>query len=161
MERGKNAKTASLIIVAVLILLHVMEIPAAAVSAYRGGPFYTRFTYQFFHASWIHLAINVWTFLYAVFIYNLKIPSLVVAFIISVIVPLSATPTVGLSGIVFALYGFISFRFKNKILYHSWMMFFILIGFFFHNINALLHLYCYLTAILVHYEYAFCRRNIK
>lgn len=161
MERGKNAKTASLIIVIALIVLHIADIPTMYVAYYNDSPFYTRLTYQLFHATWLHLAINVWTFLSAVFFYNIRMSALVTAFIIAATAPIPDIPTIGLSGVVFALFGFISFRFRNKLFYHTWMMFFIVAGFFFPHINAMLHLHCYLTAILIHIFYVFCRRNIR
>ena len=79
------------------------------------------------------------------------------AYVIAVTVPVDtlgsfiniASPTVGLSAVVFVLFGSISFEVVRKWYYQGWMLLYLVVGFLFPNTNAWLHLYCYLAGLLV------------
>ncbi len=62
--------------------------------------------------------------------------------------PLSL-PSVGLSGVIYALFGSISFEVRDKHSFQCWMLFYVAVGFFFPSVSATLHLYCYLCGLLV------------
>lgn len=82
---------------------------------------------------------------------------MLVAYLLAVTVPVDTlggflpfdNPTVGLSGVVYVLFGSISFEVLRKRYYQCWMLFYIGIGFFMPNTNAWLHLYCYLCGFVV------------
>lgn len=150
MVRRKNAKTTALILTILLPLIHILPIDPHCIGLYEGTPAFTRFTYQFFHASWLHLFINIWCLLSLVFNYDLSIWNFFWAFLISAAVPvLWAIPTIGLSGFCFALIGIAGFSVRNKRLYHTWAIGIILLGFFSSGVNASLHLFCYLVGLFV------------
>lgn len=67
------------------------------------------------------------------------------SYVISASVPAQfcPEPTVGLSGLVFALLGRYSFIVARKWYYQRWMFVFLAIGIMIPNVNGWLHLYCY------------------
>lgn len=145
-------------IVAVVIVLRLLAVPSTEVGLYVGAPWWHRLTYQFFHAGWIHLAVNCWALLCIVFLYEIDLKMLLGAlaaaasFPCGLLAPLYSTPmltTIGLSGMCYALLGRYSFGVKRKLYYQLWWAFFIGIGFFFPSVNAILHLYCYLCGLLL------------
>lgn len=120
----------------------------SAVGVFSGCGLCSRLRYPFFHAGLLHAALNSWCLLSVVFIYEISLLRLVLAYCIAVSAPslcLSDIPTVGLSGLVFALFGSISFEVERKAYYQLWMIAYLIIGFFFTNTNAWVHLYCYLA----------------
>lgn len=130
----------------------------SAVGIYAGCGVCGRTLYPFFHANLLHCTLNSWCLLSLVFIYDIKIWRLSVAYLIAVTIPIDTLanllptltqPTVGLSGIVFVLFGSISFEVQRKRYYQMWMMFYLGVGFLFPNTNAWLHLYCYLGGLVV------------
>lgn len=130
-------------------------------------------TYHFFHANIFHCLCNVWCLLSLVFAYPVKRWQMAAAFIIASLYPflpslnshlsplnsltaqrfaceeLSTIPTVGLSGVCFALMGMQAFVVGRKLLFFSWVIAFIAFGFLFPNNNAILHLYCYIAGLTV------------
>ena len=78
------------------------------------------------------------------------------AYLIAVTVPVNMlgsflpfdNPTVGLSGVVYVLFGSISFEVLRRVYFQCWMLFYIAIGFLMPNTNAWLHLYCYLCGFM-------------
>lgn len=110
--------------------------------------------YHFFHANIFHCLCNVWCLLSLVFAYPVKRWQMAAAFIIASLYPflpspLSPLPTVGLSGVCFALMGMQAFVVGRKLLFFSWVIAFIAFGFLFPNNNAILHLYCYIAGLTV------------
>lgn len=157
MVREKEAKAASLIIVGIVIALRFFEVSNGAVGLFPGNPFWTRFTYQFFHASLLHCVVNCWCLLSIVFLYDVSWKTLLVAIIIAATYPIgklsflyeTLVPTVGLSGMCYALLGSLSFRVRRRLYFQGWMAAFIAAGFFFSGTNAWLHLYCYVLGVFV------------
>lgn len=149
MVRGKEAQISTLIYVAVAIVMLIVGIPNESVGIEKGCDWYCHFTYQFFHASALHLLVNCWALLCLVFYYEVNMKMLAVSYLISASVPVSLFPisegivTVGVSGVVFVLMGLISFRVRRKIYYQAWILGFIILSFFFSSCNSWLHLYCY------------------
>lgn len=145
MGRTEKAKTSALISSAIIIAICFFD---SISGVYHGCSFHERILYPFFHAGPIHALINVWCLLSIVFIYSVTICRIMLAYMIAVTIPsfcLSDIPTVGLSGVVFALFGTISFEVQRKAYYQLWMLAYLVAGFFFPNTNALVHLYCYLA----------------
>ena len=162
MVRRKEAQAASLLLVAAAIVLHCIPVPVSEVGLYPGAPFLHRLVYPLFHASWLHLVVNCWALLCVVFLYQITLPMMISSFVIAASYPIGAllflyggtvAPTVGLSGLIYALLGRYSWLFscerKRRLFYHSWFAFFIGLGFFFPQSNAWLHLYCYLCGVIL------------
>lgn len=156
----EKAKTTTLILVLVLLLIHIAGVDTITAGLSDVSPTYTRFTYQFIHASWLHLACNVWALLGVIFLYDLNMAHLVTAYIVSVTVPATQMPTVGISGVVFALFAFASFRSAQKLKFHIWTLSFIIAGFFISGVSAFNHLHCYLVSLVLYFVYDSCRRHI-
>lgn len=160
MEKGKNGKIAALLIAAVVCCLALFHHGNdwSAVGIYSGCPLAGRLLFHVFHANAIHAMLNAWCLLSVVFIYDVSIYRLLLAYIVASTFPadtLSAVfsnleiPTVGLSGMVFFLFGSISFEVARKRYYQAWMLFFLAIGFLSPYTNAWMHLYCYTLGVVV------------
>lgn len=133
-----------------MILLLVLPVDAGGVCS--GCGMKERLTYHFFHANVFHALINVWALLVVVFYYDVALWKLLAAYAIAALVPsmiLSDTPTVGLSGLCWALFGMISFNVVRRWYWQAWMAAFLALGMIIPNIHGLLHLYCYLAGLLV------------
>lgn len=160
MARETAAKAAALAISAVTIILCVgFDMPADRVGICSGSPVIHRLTYHFFHVSIPHVLMNDWCLLSVVFLYDISWLTLLGAFLIAASFPadsLSAIlpgafslPTIGLSGVCYALMGRIAFMTERKIYYQLWLWFYIALGFAFPNVNGWLHLYCYLVGLFI------------
>lgn len=115
-----------------------------------GKEWYAHFTYQFLHVSIWHLAINLWSVWCITSTYRLRIWHFATAYFISAsYVFYGHIPTIGISGICFALMGIIWYQVLHIRLYHTWIISFILIGFLFPSTNACLHLYCYAIGFII------------
>lgn len=163
-----KAKTQTLLLIAIAIVVFsiqaVVGIPQhGSVGIYLGSPLYTRATYHFFHASVIHLFVNASCLLALAFNYHITTSQLITSAIIASLVPpccLSTIPSIGLSGICFALMGMQSFSVQRKLYYQAYILSFLAIGFVLPWIcrvcglivatpNNFLHLYCYVAGLLV------------
>lgn len=153
MDKKKTSKAAALVIAIVSLCMFLYDVEDwSAVGIYEGCRLSGRLLYPFFHANLLHAALNAWCLLSVVFIYDISLWRLALAYIIAVSVPPCCfvdTPTVGLSGLVYVLFGTISFEVGRKLHYQLWLLFYLAIGFLFPNTNAWLHLYCYLVGCVV------------
>ena len=122
------------------------------VGIYEGCRWVNHLTFHFFHAGFIHALMNVWCLLSVVFLYDITLTRFFLMFIVAMSYPINLmaesgfncqTPTVGLSGIIFALFGSLSFEVKRKLYYQGWMAFYIIIGFLNASSNPWIHVYCY------------------
>ena len=153
MAKEKNGKISALI-VAILVpclVLHGSH-DWSAVGIYNGCRLSCRMLYPFYHAGLLHAALNVWCLLSVVFIYNVSLWRLILSYVIATTIPslfLPPTPTVGLSGVVYVLFGTISFEVGRKLYYQLWMLLYLAVGFLFPNTNAWVHLYCYAAGFAV------------
>lgn len=120
-----------------------------AVGIYKGCSLLGRVVYPFFHANILHAALNAWALLSIVFLYGKTVWRLLLAYIVAITAPAFMTaPTVGLSAVVYCLYGSLSFEVIRKWYFQAWLLFYLTIGFFFPNTNAWLHVYCYAVGLL-------------
>jgi membrane associated rhomboid family serine protease len=167
MVREKEKKIAVFVFVlciALSIFATATGIDVAQLGIYQGCAVWKCLTYHFFHANIFHCLCNVWCLLSLVFAYPVKGWQMAAAFIIASLYPflpslnshlsplnsqLSTLPTVGLSGVCFALMGMQAFVVGRKLFFFSWVIAFIAFGFLFPNNNALLHLYCYIAGLTV------------
>lgn len=153
MDKKKAAKAISLLVSILVFCLSLQDISDwSAVGIYSGCRLSCRVLYPFYHAGLLHAILNAWCLLSIVFIYDITLWRLALAYAIAIFIPslcLSHIPTVGLSGLVFALFGSISFEVGRKVYYQLWMIAYLIIGFVFPNTNAWVHLYCYLAGCAV------------
>lgn len=153
MVSGKIEKTTGLLIVAFILLSALVYVPDwNVIGVFKGCNILQRLVYSFFHASFVHAAVNAWCFVSILFIYEVLWWRLITAYMIAVAAPdivLSITPTVGLSAVCFALLGMIAFQVKRKLYYNGYMALYIAIGFLFPHVNGWLHLYSYVAGLLV------------
>lgn len=122
------------------------------IGIYANCQFTCRLFYPFFHINTLHALMNIWCLLSIVFTYNISFLRIIIAYLFSISIPslfLSATPTVGFSGCIYLLFGSISFSVKRKVYFQLWMFFYIIIGFFLPNTNAMIHLYCYTIGFII------------
>lgn len=153
MDEKKGCKVAALLISVAVVFLALQDITDwSSVGIFDGCGLRSRLLYPFFHVGIIHALLNVWCMLSVVFVYNVSLSRLIFGYIAALSIPtccLSVVPTVGLSGLVFALFGSISFEVGRRLYYQLWMATYIIIGFLFPNTNAWIHLYCYIVGLLV------------
>ena len=158
MVRGKEAQVAALVYVTAAIILQCAPISPDSVGLLPGAQFYRRFTYVFFHANWLHLAVNCWALLSIMFLCRVNVPMLLASFAIAASYPINALaflyqvpvlPTLGASGLCYALLGRLSLTVSHKLRYLLWMIPFLSLGFIFKVSNGWLHLYCYLLGVIL------------
>lgn len=150
MDKKKAAKIISLLISIFIVYIYIADCLADGI--YAGCRLSCRFLYPFYHANLLHVALNVWCFLSVIFMYDISLFRLTLAYIIAISIPsfcLSDIPTVGLSGVVYALFGSISFEVQRKVYYQLWMFAYIILGFLSHNTNGWVHLYCYTAGVII------------
>lgn len=157
MEKEKVEKVFALATSAISLTLcllratGVLAVGFSAVGAYKDCPLPCRFLWVFFHTGFIHAVLNIWCLLALSFYYNTSLRSFLFAYAVCAAIPnfvLSTTPVVGLSGMIFFLFGSLSFSVKRKLYWQSWMGAALLIGFFFPGSAAVVHLYCYVVGLL-------------
>ena len=159
MDKKKAAKVTSLLVSILVFCFSLQDIADwSAVGIFTGCGLGCRLSYPFYHVGILHALLNAWCLLSVVFIYDISLWRLCLAYAISISYPVNTLaylgvealdPTVGLSGLVFALFGSISFEVGRKVYYQLWMLAYLIIGFLFPNTNAWVHLYCYLAGCMV------------
>ena len=126
MGKTKTTKAVSLLISIIVCCLALQDIQDwSEVGIFKDCGPGCRMSYPFYHVNIIHAALNAWCLLSVVFIYNVSLWRLVFAYISAVSVPvlcLSNIPTVGLSGLVFVLFGSVSFEVERRsIINYGWL----------------------------------------
>lgn len=156
MLRRKKTKVVALLMAFALVALFFVGCDPQAVGIYReaSGDCWSvrQLTYHFFHANLMHLALNLWCFLSCVFLADVSAGKLAVAYVIASSVPACQhVPTIGLSGVCFALLGLVMWQSQRKIYYNVSMLFCMAIpAVLLHGrINSALHAYCYCVAVLI------------
>lgn len=105
-----------------------------------------RLYYQLFHASALHWFVNSWALVALMFGgWRMPIHYIIFAYAISCASPSMDIPTVGASGIVYALCGMIVPQVSSKKLWKflAATAFYLSVGFLF-PVNAWLHIYCFI-----------------
>lgn len=153
MVRRTEAKISALVLSAAVLVLSLVNVNADMVGIAREGAPIARFIYPFFHANIFHAMLNAWCLLTMIFMYDMRLWHMVVAYVISISVPsvfLSTTPTVGLSGVCFSMMGILTFIVMRKWFFFLWCAAAIGIGFLLSPIvSARLHFYCYVAGLLI------------
>lgn len=152
MVSGKETKVASLVLTVIIAVLLLIPIDVKAAGMSQGCSLWQRMCYPFLHASILHAAVNCWCLLSIVFNRTIMMWQMIAAYAVAVSYPsvwMGQTVTVGLSGMLFALLGIISVMSRKCYLNVAVIGSVILFGYLFPNINASLHLYCYIAGLAV------------
>ena len=187
MLRNKKTKIAVLLYVALLFIILSLQAagiispdvfgfkPSPSSAAIPLAPSWVRLTYHHLHANLLHLCLNAWCFLSCVFLLNVSARKILAAFLIAATVPesiafglsaaelggcTSTPPIIGLSGVCFALMGFIQWRVPRKLYYNTVVALSIFLPWLLSaNFANALHLYCYLVGIISQliYNYIKCK----
>lgn len=121
------------------------------IGVYNGCQWYQHLTYQFFHASVFHFGANIYVMWVCADRFNLKQWQLLVCLVISMLTPpIHTMPTIGASGIVYAMLGMINTMVLKKLRFASWIALYITISAFF-NCNWILHLFCFILGFTANY----------
>lgn len=150
----KKEKTAALLLSFICLLIACFPIrDYSMVGITDGCGIQQHLLYSFFHTGLIHAAINVWCLLGLIFIYDIRLHRMIVAYIVACCYPATWVahlvhyqdkPTVGLSALLFFLLASISFEVGRKVYFQAWMLSSLTLGFFFSTItNPWVHLYAY------------------
>lgn len=149
----KKAKNASLIIAGVILLGSFIYVPDwSVIGVAKECSFVARLGYSLFHVSFVHALVNAWCLLSIVFLYEISVWRLLIAYMVAVFVPeflLSDVPTVGLSCMCYTLLGSLTFEVKRKLYFQFCMALYIAVGFFFPSVNAVIHIYGYIAGLMV------------
>lgn len=121
-------------------------------SMHKACPLINRLLYMTLHASWMHLAVNLYALLTIAFMCQSTTWQLFAAVFIASSVPeflLTATPVVGASGVIYALLGILipTFNGWKKCLIVNTII--ILTQSIFANIAFSVHLYCFCSGLLI------------
>lgn len=168
MVREKEAKIATLAVSAVIIIIYLFCSDVARFGICAGAGLGQRVVYHFFHSSIVHALLNAWCLLSVVFVFDVSLSLFITAFLAASLFPVDTLyhlmplsslemPTVGLSGVCYALMGMMAFRVQRKLYYQAWLAFYIALGFIFPNTNGWIHLYCYTVGMLI----GFLNKRIK
>lgn len=163
MLRRKKTKIAALLLSLAMAALMFADVQPQDVGIYAHTftpycshwayqPYLSHFTYSFFHANALHLILNIWCFLSCVFLADVSCGKLLAAYLIACTAPaLSTVPTIGFSGVCFALLGFIMWQSRNKLSYNVSVISCIVLPLLLlpHSVNSILHAYCYIVAVIV------------
>lgn len=119
---------------------------------YNGCPWLNHIAYSFSHANIFHLAVNL------IVLWSIKnkiqtVPALLIAIIASYLPMYVSSPTVGLSGFLFAAFGIMWGKTGRLLDAVKKVMPFIIITMLIPNMNGLLHLYTFGLGFIIGYIY--------
>lgn len=136
------------VICAVMLIMHS---DPYCVGVYNGCQWWQHLTYQFFHTSAFHLGANIYVMWFGTTRFNLKQWQLLMCLIISMLTPpIFTMPTIGASGIVYAMLGMINTMVLKKLRFVSWIALYITVSAFF-NCNWFIHLLCFILGFTTNY----------
>lgn len=150
MENHK--KTAVLIIVALTVAIQICPLQTSAYGISLTSPMWSRLVYHFFHASWLHLLLNAYVLLVLAFKLDLRMYELPLSYLIASIVPLccvTAMPTVGLSGMIYALLGMRTMRSSNPMAVIANIVLITALSVFMSHIAWKLHAFSYVCGLIL------------
>lgn len=116
-----------------------------------GCSWLARMSYPLFHVNILHAFCNAWCLISLVFLYDLPWWKTALAFLLAISIPsclLTETPVVGMSGACFALMGLTVPIVRRKAMLLGWINLFLVVGFFFPNVAAWLHVYCFTVGLV-------------
>lgn len=153
MVRSEKAKTASLILTVVIFLL----LPFEAKGIYRGASIIDRCLYPLFHVNVFHALLNVWCLLSIAFNLRVNLAQLLLCYAVAATYPVDTisaltgvtAPTIGLSGVCYALIGMTFYQFGDKLTYAIATAIVFLIGHLMGASNNILHIYAFVAGLLI------------
>lgn len=153
MAGEKVAKDASLVIVFVALALLVLPLDVRLGAGLTSGDAATwrRLGYMWLHVGVVHALLNVWCLLSVVFLFRVGVGMLLLAVGIAVSVPcfaLADIPTLGLSGVCYALLGMVSWQVARKRRWHLWVVSFIVAGLLIPGVAVGVHVWCYAAGVV-------------
>ena len=153
------AKTMTLLLSMIIILLNFADIPLSKVGLSVGCAVYNRFIFQFFHVNALHLILNLWCYLSMVFLRKISLLSIIVGFMCGATIPINTMyrlglyelsyTSVGLSALCYFLFGRVSLQVSNKLHYFSWVAIYIAIGFAIPSSSGFVHLYNFVCGLVI------------
>ncbi|WP_367279879.1 rhomboid family intramembrane serine protease [Bacteroides sp.] len=138
-------------IITILTIIYCAGIPSDSYGVSSTSPWWTHFTYQFLHGSFIHLLSNAYALWFCLNKKNASFKNLLSIYLMSVlasfIIP-SSIPTVGSSGMIFSIIGInlISAPTKRNIIYTTIIL---ITGFIIPHIAGGIHLTCFILGFTV------------
>ena len=150
MVQGKTEKYFALISSLVMAVVHSLPI---TLTLHGGCSLEERMLYPLFHVTWWHLAVNLWCFLSLVFLYGVRWRHLVLAYGAAVVFPtvLCPSPTMGLSGVCFALMGLWASKVERKKYYQIYIWGFIAFSALCGGTNTALHVWGFAIGCVLSY----------
>lgn len=155
MEQNSTTKTFTTNLSILILLLSFFPSPWA-ISYHCSIP--SRILYPFFHVSFFHALTNIWCLLSLVFHRNVRLKDIIISYLIAIsfpvntltpIFPILHRPTLGLSGLCFALFGIYALRVSSIIRYQIYIISFLAITSLFPQLNTIIHVYCYTVGLLI------------
>lgn len=154
---ANQTKTATLVLSLTLFILSFFNAPSACILQ-QGCGITGHLCYHFFHANVFHAICNIWCLLALAFYYDIEDWELLLAFLIASTIPVDCEfcimhyafdkPTIGLSGVCFALMGIVYYKVARKRYYLSWIIPIVAVGFIIPGMAAGVHLYCFAIGII-------------
>lgn len=181
MVRNEKTRTAALVLTVIIIAIRIFgcDVAALDVAICEDASVPARLLYSFFHASLVHALVNCWCLLSIVFIYDVSLNYLIIAYIIAATYPVDTigfftlhsslftptAPTVGLSAMCFALLGMVFFQVRRKLYFTAWLLSFIAVGYTLPTLcsligisvaspNNIIHIYSYMAGLFVGFLYS-------
>lgn len=118
------------------------------------SPAWSHLTYNFAHANVFHLIINMVVFvkLYDIVEWKILLLGVLIATVISFVPFLAHGYTVGFSGVLFAMLGFMyvvrKFTLKSYLINAAWIVVGSVVGLWAQNVNVWLHIACLTAGII-------------
>lgn len=140
------AKTAALLIAAVAVAVAVATLPFAVATLPA-----VVLLWPLYHACWVHLGLNVWCLLVLVWRMHCDVAMIFAALVIAWAFPYEvfSVPTVGLSGVCWAMIGMLSPRVRQPEVWFTYISVYLAIGFLLPGVNAWLHAWCFVWGWLL------------
>ena len=140
-----------------LILLACFLLPIAPqrMGVSVSSPWWTHLSFLFFHAGFIHFLANAYAFYYFYSTWLFRrctLPISIFIAILSSFLAVSTAPTVGFSGVVFALIGINGAYYTSRSYFISSGII-LAIGLLLPFINGLMHLLCFILGFIAAYLY--------
>jgi membrane associated rhomboid family serine protease len=150
--------------VSIIVFVASLFLDTNILGYHESSSWYTRFTYIFASTNILHLAIN----LYAYSVFNkvfqkLFIPNhKYIAFIVAILATFGteqSLPTVGLSGVVYAMLGITCAKVHTRQMILSMLVVLAInvISFFFGQSNVFLHCLCFTYSLIISLIYENCK----
>ena len=150
MEKSQKTKIVAIALSLLIIALSMFRIDTTQYALSPSNTPFGCFSYHFFHVNVFHALMNSWCLLGLAFFYHLRLRDIIIAFAVAASFPpcLCTAPTVGLSGMLYALMGLLLPQMSRKLFCCLWLAAW--------NIAALLiggsavevHAYCFCSAVV-------------